>query len=655
MDFRVDAPPELLVPGQVLLLEASPGRKRRAVLQSWLDSAQSREAQGRLLDCHFDHGGPWAGVADLFQDLALRIEPTDWDLLVRHDYELVSILPLLRSRLSPRNPTLTDIAGAREQVRLYPADRALRILHGLIDLWASWKERFEPSPAVLICDNFDRAGHLVRRFFAELVRRIGRSRSLSLVIACAPGTGSAFHAAFTPETRGRTLRLSFKPEPDDVAPAGEMARRAQEIEDRIVGDALAMEAHLPALIRLWTLSETPERALPWQFEAFSVYTSRGFYLDSISYGEGALAHLRRFHPEDESRRWKIVNKLFACHCAAGHPETALAVVEETLDSLRQPSLRALAHYVLAMLHARYLPDKNLALAEEHLEIGIADLHRAGLSEDELHFQVAFNRNGLALVRHFQGSPVAAIALCKEGFAGLHDHLREDQHRLHRSVLLYNIAQVYSSLGQYDEAVHHFTAAMEMDPHYSEYYNDRGNLHLKKGHLDKALADYLRALELSAPFAEVRANLGQCYFKLSRIPEALAAFSGSLDLDPTQPGLLVMRARCHEALGLLSEAIADYTASLALNPHQPLVLANRACLHYESGRVAEALADLDEAVTGAPESAEIYQNRAVALADLGRPDEAVHDLETYLRLRPDAEDRADVASQIEALRFRQQVA
>src|SRR6185295_8511793 len=172
------------------------------------------------------------------------------------------------------------------------------------------------------------------------------------------------------------------------------------------------------------------------------------------------------------------NKLFACYCTTGRPQRALEIVEETLSKLKTPKFQALAHYVLAMLHARYVPHKDFALAEEHLEFGLVDLYRASLSADELHFQVAFNRNGLAFVRYRQGAALEAIQLCREGFAGLRDNLREDQHRLHKSVLLYNIAQVYASLGQHDEAIGHYTSAMEMDPNYSEYYNERGNLRLK---------------------------------------------------------------------------------------------------------------------------------------------------------------------------------
>jgi regulator of sirC expression with transglutaminase-like and TPR domain len=73
------------------------------------------------------------------------------------------------------------------------------------------------------------------------------------------------------------------------------------------------------------------------------------------------------------------------------------------------------------------------------------------------------------------------------------------------------------------------------------------------------------------------------------------------------------------------------------------------LHYEAGRLQASVADLDRAVSLASETPELYQNRAVVLSDLGRRVAALADLSTYLRLRPDAEDRAEVEEKLSAWR------
>ena len=183
----------------------------------------------------------------------------------------------------------------------------------------------------------------------------------------------------------------------------------------------------------------------------------------------------------------------------------------------------------------------------------------------------------------------------------------------------------------------------------------GSIYMKLGDLEAALRDYRMAIELSPPYAEVLTNLGQCYRLMGRAAEAEAAYTTSLDLNPAQLLALVGRAQAFEEQGKVQPALDDYTAALALNPDQPFVLGNRAILHFELQHLEDALEDLNRAIGLSGETPDLYQNRAVALTSLGRFDEAARDLETYLRLRPDAEDRDEVERQLAGFAARVSVA
>jgi tetratricopeptide (TPR) repeat protein len=302
-------------------------------------------------------------------------------------------------------------------------------------------------------------------------------------------------------------------------------------------------------------------------------------------------------------------------------------------------------YLMGMLHARYLPARDFITGERYLELGLTYLQKAGLPESEHFFQFVFNRNGLAMIRSFQGRHQEALTLCREGFELLEKHLDPGQHRLHRSVLLYNMAQVYTQIGSFDRAIEHYTAAMRLDPNYSEYYNERGNILLKLGRLEEAERDYLCAIELSPPYFEVWSNLGQCHRVRGRMEEAIAAYDRSLDLKPDQPMAWVVRAQALEALGRLDEAIGSYSSALDLQSTLWPAFAGRAVLLYEHGEIEQCLADLDRAISLAPEEAATYQNRAVAYSDLGRYQDASRDFQRYLELQPDAADRADVEARL----------
>ena len=281
---------------------------------------------------------------------------------------------------------------------------------------------------------------------------------------------------------------------------------------------------------------------------------------------------------------------------------------------------------------------------------LAMVERSGLDESEKHYLTVFNHNGLAFIRHLQGRVAEATELCRSGFERLNRHLDEDQYRLHRSVLLYNIAQVHTSTRSYDEALSFYTAALEIDPRYSEYYNERGNVFLKMGRLQEAVADYRKAAELSAPYHEVFTNLGQACKLLGDAAGAVEAYSRAPALDPLQFLPFVGRAQAYELAGDAEAAMADYDAALKLDSSDPQTWSNRAVLRYDSGNVADAVDDLDQAINRSSTMPELYANRAIALADLGRFNDGAEDHQTYLRLQPDALDRDDVLRQINALRL-----
>ena len=171
----------------------------------------------------------------------------------------------------------------------------------------------------------------------------------------------------------------------------------------------------------------------------------------MGYGEALLPTFEQLGV-DLALRLNTYNKLYNCYAGLGQPGPALELADRALALSPGPEVALIWHYLLAMLYTRYLPQRDHAMAERSLELGLQEIERAQLSRRDRLFQTAFNRNGLALVRHFQGRRAEAIALCQDAFGTLDAEFEAGEHKLHRSVLLYNIAQVYDAIGEYGEAV-----------------------------------------------------------------------------------------------------------------------------------------------------------------------------------------------------------
>jgi tetratricopeptide (TPR) repeat protein len=636
---------------QVIGLEAPPGGGRRGLLRSWLLEAEAAGTQTWFLPCGFADGGPWAGVRDLFARHVETIGAGGAETLRRHAYELVRVLPHLRESLGTHYESLTDSSPPHEQVRNYPADRAFRLVHGLVDLFMELHR--EDECLVLACDDFDAAGAIAKRFFVELLRRSAGRLRLTLMLAVSPGQGEEQLSRFPDGVfrlyRPPSVAAECAARGHGVDDPERSLQEATELEARVLDTPSGGEFHLPALIRLWLAAGRPDRALRWLVLGLAVYNVMGVYEESVVYGEQALEIAKNICPEDARLHWRIVTKLYMSYLALQRGEEALAFFTSEAPRERyDPYRRSQICYSLAMAHARYLPQRDLARGEELLAEGLLHLEQAEVAPEDYYFQYVFNRNGLAMIRQFQKRPEEAIALCREGYALLQEHLQPESHRLHRSVLVYNMAQVYASMGAAGEAIEHFTAVIAMDPQYSEYYNDRGNLYLRLSRFTDALTDYQRAIALSPPYAEVYTNLGQCHRQLGQMDAAVEAYSRALDLQPDVLLALLGRAQANEALGRVDAAVADYSAALEIDPGLWEALQNRGILHYGEGRLAACLADLDAAIQLAPGVAQLYENRSIVLADLGRNEDATADLQVYLRSAPPPDERAVASERLAAL-------
>ncbi|WP_310427628.1 tetratricopeptide repeat protein [Chamaesiphon sp. VAR_48_metabat_135_sub] len=614
MNIEQEIPTNLLQSiGKTIVLEANDGQARRSAIETWLQSAKVDGADTWLLRTDRDRDGLWAGLQDLLIELLPQIQSQAPDLIIQHDYELVRILPTFRHTISVRHSSLTDIADESEQIRNYPADRAFRIIQGIIDLLIDWFDRSVSSHWIIAWDAYDQSGALVRLFVRELVRRAGNRLNLTVLIAISPEAPTDVVNKFDPQYLGEYiyLNLPFNLTPDSCQQ--EMSDLVKQLESKIENNPIDRETYLPQLIHYLRSGNSPELAFRYQVKLAALYVRKGYYEDALAISQAALEQQEIYYPTEQKQRWYIQSMLCVCYMSLDKPLQAQVVVETSLQETDRSDLIFRNCFMIAMLYTRKLPVLDLVMGEVYLERGLAAIEFANLPIDEKVFHQTANRNGLALIRSRQGKYQEAIELCEWCLVQMNNVYSAEKHRLYRSVLLFNIAQVYNSINDFDRAIHFLSLTIELDPNYSEYWNMRGNWYFSIGNIPQALTNYLQAIELSAPYPEVWANVGHCYRHLGETVQAVAAYSRSLDLEPQQFAIFVARAQAFETLGEFDPALADYHTALMIDPQQPLVLANRAILFYELGYLSAAIQDLDRAIVMAPDNVDLHQNRSIAVA------------------------------------------
>lgn len=155
--------------------------------------------------------------------------------------------------------------------------------------------------------------------------------------------------------------------------------------------------------------------------------------------------------------------------------------------------------------------------------------------------------------------------------------------------------------------------------------------------------------------------------------ALASLRRARSLDPADGDVAYRLARLYETGAAPDSAVREYCRVLAIEPvsadaadarervaalakptSDPAVDSANALLQeglraYDAGKMQEAESRFARAIEMQPGWADAYFDRAIVRAAEGERDGAAIDYEVYIRLRPNAADRALVTSRIAALR------
>jgi tetratricopeptide (TPR) repeat protein len=581
-------------------------------------------AQFNVLDADFSHGGTWAGVATLVETIYFDLlKSGNTEILEAHNYELHMVLTRHRDRIPLQHGSLTDLAVGAEKTRNFPLDRAYRIAHGLIDLVIQWRMAASDAtiPCLILVENFSRAQHLARRFFLDLARRASGRANLAVIVGC---EGPPLKAG-SPDSHLTAVPVSLPSSvatgtstPIDRFASDEEAEQCLEILKTLD----AIELNYIKVMAHYKSKGDEFRYAKAALAALHACNHLGYYYEASSFVEAVLPHFDRLVAGSEENRWNYTGNLYHSLVVQGAVKEARQIIESLAKPfLTQKALRAKMEYILGIIDLRHTTPPDLVAAEEHLTSGV-DLIRASreeLAPHEYVFLKVFIENGLAFLRARQGRREEAIQLCQAGFELLTRELGPEKHKLHRSVLQYNTAQVYNMMGEFDVALAHYASAIEMDPNYSEYYNEVGNIYQRQERFDQALKSYDTAIQLSAPYPEVYFNRGVCLAREEKWQMALESCDYSLELTPDQPDAHALRAEICEQLGNVDEALVSYDNAIRLSPDMVLARVNKAVLLFDKRLFASALTEMNHVIALEESEPSHYENRAAIYKEMEKWD------------------------------------
>ena len=110
-----------------------------------------------------------------------------------------------------------------------------------------------------------------------------------------------------------------------------------------------------------------------------------------------------------------------------------------------------------------------------------------------------------------------------------------------------------------------SAALRLEPDFSEPHNNLGIVFNDQGKLDEAVACYQRALKLKPDHAEPHNNLGIAFMDQGKLDEAVVCYQRALQLKPDYAAAHNNLGNAWKDQGQFDEAVACYQRALQLKP------------------------------------------------------------------------------------------
>ena len=191
----------------------------------------------------------------------------------------------------------------------------------------------------------------------------------------------------------------------------------------------------------------------------------------------------------------------------------------------------------------------------------------------------------------------------------------------------------AALGQYQEAITEFDAALRLDPNSVVALANRSLVLIRLGRYEEAIADYDTALHLAPEEVVFWANRGAAKAALGRYEEAIADYDTALQIDPDRAVIRANRGLAKAELGRYEEAIVDYDAALRLDPDNARALSYRGMARFQLGRYEEAIADYDAALRIDPGNSVLIDHREQARIQMAQVSGATVNTNANLRAGP----------------------
>jgi tetratricopeptide (TPR) repeat protein len=104
--------------------------------------------------------------------------------------------------------------------------------------------------------------------------------------------------------------------------------------------------------------------------------------------------------------------------------------------------------------------------------------------------------------------------------------------------------------QWNQGIHQYNKALEMNPEFTIAYRTRGFVYCCKGKYERAISDFTKAINLSPRYADAYFFRGVAYIRKGQYDQAILDCSKAIELNPRHAAAYTNRAVVYYYMGQL---------------------------------------------------------------------------------------------------------
>ncbi len=193
-----------------------------------------------------------------------------------------------------------------------------------------------------------------------------------------------------------------------------------------------------------------------------------------------------------------------------------------------------------------------------------------------------------------------------------------------------LGDIYRSIGQYDDAINEYKAAIWLDSLNIPAYRHLCQTYEEQGDYDSAIDVYHKLINILPTIPEFHSNLANIYYLKGEAKEAVSHYQAAITLNPSKQWTSVIS----QTLGYvhqqsnqdLDAAISAYQAAYLLTPEDVDIYVNLGSAFYDKEDYDNALTVYRRALELDPTNAKIHCNLGFLHWGKGDTDEAIKEYE-----------------------------